>query len=299
MNDRPHNPRVSIGMPVYNGERYLAATLDSVLRQTYRDFILYISDNASTDGTEAICRDYASRDARIVYIRNPVNVGAPGNYERCFTPAQSEYFRWQNADDPIEPTLIADCLHVLDQHPDVVLAYGRAHIIDENSQLQRDYSDHLSLPQESATERFIHCINHIDLQNHMYGLIRREALANSARMKGYRSADINLIVELSLYGKFVELPQHLFNRRIHPEASSWDQKDVKRQINFWDPSKRKLILQTWRSFYEYFKAVHRAPIPFADKKQLCIYLLKRAYWRKSFMLGEVVDLIKSGILRLS
>ncbi|HVL01817.1 MAG TPA: glycosyltransferase family 2 protein [Dongiaceae bacterium] len=287
-------PRVSIGLPVYNAERYLPETLDSVLRQTYSDFVLYIADNASSDGTQEICRDYASRDSRIQYIRNQTNIGAAANYTRCFTPATSEYFRWQNADDTIEPTLIEQCIQVLDNQPDVILAYGKTHLIDENSQFTRAYDDRLHLPQESAAKRFIACINNIDLQHLMYGLIRRKVLEHTALLKPYVSSDINFICELALYGKFTEIPEHLFNRRMHAKAGSWDMDDKERQKNHWDPSKRRLVMQVWRSLFEHYEALYKAPIPFGEKRIIGYYLLKCAYWQKDMLWRELKELGRSG-----
>lgn len=288
---------VAIGLPVYNGERYLAETLNSVLNQTYPHFSLFIADNASTDGTEEICRQFAREDERITYIRNSVNLGAARNYAICFDSARSPYFRWQNADDPIEPTLLERCVQVLDQHPDVVLTYGKTRIIDEHGNPTEDYDDNLDLQDENSATRFIECMRRIGLQNLMYGLIRREALARTPLLGNYVASDINLIVELSLYGKFHEIPEHLFNRRMHPEASSWDRSDAERQRNFWDPQKRRMILQTWRSILEFYKAVGRSPIPLRDKGTLFYYLLKRAYWYKEPMKNELVDLIRRGLLR--
>jgi len=299
MTEQTSNPRVGIGLPVYNGERYLEETLKSVLRQTHDDFTLVIADNASTDRTEQICREYAGKDARIDYIRNPVNLGASQNYTRCFEPAKTEYFRWQNADDPIEPRLIEECVKVLDEHPDVVLAYGKSKIIDEEGTIIRDYDDNMDLAQESASARFLTFARHIGLQNLMYGLIRREPLARTALLGNYVAADINLVGELCLYGKFKQIPVHLFNRRMHPDCSSWSREDDEVQKNFWDPSKRKFVMQTWRSIYEYYKAVARAPIPFNDKRVLGYHFLKQVYWRKKAMTGELVDLIKFGLMRRS
>ena len=291
--------RVSIGLPVYNAERYIEETLDSLLKQTYTNFVVYISDNASTDKTEEICTKYSQTDPRITYIRNPVNLGAAGNYERCFRPATTEYFRWQNADDPIEPTLIEKCIDTLDSHPDTVLAFTRANVIDEHGKLLERYTDQMELLEENPSERFTHCLESLGLQNHMYGLIRREALAKTALLGNYVASDINLIGELSLYGKFREIPEHLFNRRMHPDCSSWDRKDDERQKDFWDPSKRKLVMQTWRSFYEFYRAAIRAPIPSDKKIAIGYYLLKRANWKKARLCGELVDLIKYGILKTS
>lgn len=288
---------VAIGLPVYNGERYLEDTLRSVLNQTFDNFDLFIADNASTDRTEEICRDYAGRDSRIQYIRNPVNLGASKNYTVCFEPARSRYFRWQNADDPIEPTLIERCFEVLEADPGVVLAYGKTHIIDEKGELTEEYDDNLELISESPSIRFKDCLRKLGLQNVIYGLIRRDSLAHTALLGNYLAADINLVGELSLYGKFQEIPVHLFNRRMHPEASSWKRDDSERQKNFWDPAKRKLVMQTWRSIKEYYKAVWRAPISLEDKRVLSMFLLKRAYWNKDPMKNELMDVIKYGLIK--
>ena len=84
-------PTLSVGLPVYNGERYLAESLDALLAQTYADFELIISDNASTDGTAEICREYAARDPRIRYVRQPVNVGAGPNHNLLVPLARGAY----------------------------------------------------------------------------------------------------------------------------------------------------------------------------------------------------------------
>lgn len=292
MTGSSHIPRVSIGLPVYNGERYLEETLNSVLRQTFTDFVVYISDNASTDKTEEICRQFADQDSRIVYERHPENIGAAGNYERCFLPAKSEFFRWQNADDLIEPTLIEKCLKVLDKHSDIVLAYGKTHIIDDSGNFVRKYDDNLALMQNSPYQRFKTCLENIRLQNLMYGLIRRDLLAQTARMKAYISADINLIAELTLYGKIYEVPEHLFNRRIHEESSSWDMKDNDTLQKFFNLSKKKLELQTWRNIYQYYKSFNNSPILMNQKIALVFYLLRYSYWRKNILGSELFECVQ-------
>lgn len=92
-------PRVSIGMPVYNGEKYIRDALDSLLNQTFSDFELIISDNASTDRTEEICGEYASRDSRISYFRQTENNGAITNFQFVLDHASGEFFMWAAYDD--------------------------------------------------------------------------------------------------------------------------------------------------------------------------------------------------------
>jgi len=116
-----HKPRVSIGLPVYNGENYLEEAIDSILAQTYKDFELIISDNASTDRTPDICQAYANKDPRIRYYRNEKNIGAAVNFNRVFELSSSEYFKWAAHDDIIAPDYISECIEILDNDDSIVL----------------------------------------------------------------------------------------------------------------------------------------------------------------------------------
>src|SRR5262245_33185402 len=97
--DSNARPRVTIGMPVYNGGATLRRVLESVIGQTYTNFKLVISDNASTDGTEALCRELSRKDERVIYIRQVENIGAEKNFDFVLSKADSEYFMWNAADD--------------------------------------------------------------------------------------------------------------------------------------------------------------------------------------------------------
>src|SRR6267142_6107507 len=133
-------PKVSVGLPVYNGAEFLRAALDSILRQDYRDFELIISDNASTDGTRAICQQYAQGDKRIRYFRNESNGGAAENYRRVFELARGDYFNWATHDDIQLPGFLRRCAEVLDKAPtSVVLVAPRAEIIDAEGRKIEDW----------------------------------------------------------------------------------------------------------------------------------------------------------------
>ena len=121
-----------MGLLVYNGEQYLAETIDSLLAQTFEDFELVISDNASTDATAEICRSYAERDSRIRYIRQAENIGAMGNFNFLFSQARGRYFKWAAADDLVAPTFLTRCIEFLDTQPDYVLCHTRTVTIGAN-----------------------------------------------------------------------------------------------------------------------------------------------------------------------
>lgn len=146
------SPRVSIGLPVYNGDNYLIETLDSILAQTYADFELIICDNASTDGTAEICRTYAVQDDRIRYFRNETNVGAARNYNLTWEHARGEYFKWVAHDDPCAPQLIERCVAALDSMPDVIMAYGRTILIDARGDIIEYHNDGFNLTSSHPHE---------------------------------------------------------------------------------------------------------------------------------------------------
>jgi len=292
-------PRMSVGMPVYNGEAYLEEAIRSVLDQTYGDFELIISDNASTDRTESVCRDYASQDTRIVYTRNKENVGASKNYNRVFNLASGEYFRWFNADDVCAPKLHQRCIEVLDANRDAVLCYGKTDIIDSGGRLIEHYHDHLDLQQDRSIDRFMLFFKVVGLTNVIYGLMRSAAVARTKLMGdgSYPAADVNFMAELTLFGKFIEIPEQLFFRRMHDQASSWDRRNDEVQRVFWKGNAKRYTLPRWKKNYAYLKAIQAAPIGDLEKIKLHCYVLRRMIWARKELVSEVSQEIRSHLGR--
>jgi glycosyltransferase involved in cell wall biosynthesis len=282
-------PRVSIGMPVYNSERYVAEAIESHLRQTFRDFELVITDNSSTDRSGDICRAYAARDPRIRYHLNRENVGAGGNFCRCFALSQGDYFRWTPSDDVVGPELLELCLEVLERDPSVVLAYPRTRLIDGEGRILQDYDENLHVTDGSPSVRFKKVVRNLRLCNVQYGLVRRDVLARTGLMRSYTGGDIPLIHELSLYGKFYEVPEHLFYRRMHEGAAS-AMKDEKDVMTLYDPKKRDtLFLYNWVQFGADLKSVARAPIPFAEKLRIYAFEGRRMIWDRKDLAEELAS----------
>ncbi len=123
-------PTLTIGMPVYNGAKYIAEAVESILAQTFRDFELIISDNASTDDTESICRAFAARDPRVTYRRNRQNVGLSANNNLLVPLARGRFFKWAPCDDVLRPEYLERCVAVLDADPNVVLVYPGTQFVD-------------------------------------------------------------------------------------------------------------------------------------------------------------------------
>ncbi|HET7128655.1 MAG TPA: glycosyltransferase family 2 protein, partial [Gaiellaceae bacterium] len=207
---------MSIALPVFNGENYLADALESLLSQSYADFELIICDNGSDDRTREISELYMRRDDRVRYLAGETNRGAAWNYNRGLEAASGRYFKWASHDDLCAPTYLERCVEVLDRAPEsVVLAYPKTVLIDEAGRFLRGYEDGLDLRDEQPHRRLRSLIRNLVMSNAVFGLIRKDALEKTRRHGSYISADYILLAELALLGQFWEIPEPLFLRRDH------------------------------------------------------------------------------------
>jgi glycosyltransferase involved in cell wall biosynthesis len=282
-------PRVTIGVPVYNGEKYLDECLNSLATQSYSDLEIVICDNASTDRTQQICEDYASRDSRIRYIRNPVNIGLGRNFRRVLELARGEYFKAAAADDVCAKEFIEQCVAALDRNPSAILAYPLTCIIDDHGNRVKESSDGINVTADSPRARFIHIIQNIRLCNALYGVVRTDILRRTAWLPEYRSADSVLLSELSLYGKFHELPEHLFFRRFH--AGDTSQMSMSGKISeYLKPRSNQsigMICVAWRRLLDSFRAVLRAPLLIGERLKLLAWLGRFAFWTRQELTTEI------------
>ncbi len=281
-------PLVSIGMPVFNGAHSVAASLDSLLAQTCRDFELIICDNASTDATPEVCARYAARDARIHYYRNPQNLGVNPNYNLVLARASAPFFKWASANDLCAPTFLERCLAPLQADPAVVLAYPRTTLIDAADQVIGPYADGLDLREDDPCLRLRRALDRLRLNNVMNGVIRRATLARIPPIGGYPPADLALVIELALYGKFVEVPEPLFLRRFDRD-STLSLRDERDWLRFHDPTLRsRMLLSRWRLHAAYFGAVWRAPLSRGARRRALGCLVRQLYWSRGQLWADLV-----------
>jgi glycosyltransferase involved in cell wall biosynthesis len=273
---RPANaPRVSIGLPVYNGERYVGTAIEAILAQSFTDFELIVSDNASTDRTEAICALYAARDARVRYYRNEENLGAARNFDQTFERATGAYFKWAAHDDVIAPNFLSECVAVLDRDPSVVLCYSEMKIIDETGSFVDDYDSELvNVAAAEPSRRFTDLV----LVDHpcyeLFGLMRADVLRKTSLLRGYIASDRVLLAELGLHGRFHTIPTCLFFSRDHAERALRSA-PFHLRAEWFDPANRgHRVFPHWRFFAEYFGCVHRAPIGFGERMRCYVSLLR-------------------------
>jgi glycosyltransferase involved in cell wall biosynthesis len=281
--------RVTIGVPVYNGEPFIAEALESIAAQTFEDYEVIISDNASEDGTEGVCRGYAARDSRVRYVRNERNIGLARNFQQLVRLASGEYFKLANADDVSDPRLVGECVAVLAAHPEVVLCYGKTVLIDQQSKPLRPYEDGLDLRDPRAAVRFRVAAERAGLVNLLQGVIRTAALRRTGLLGTFTASDMVLVSELSLYGQFHELPEVLFYRRLHPAALS-SVTSAEGLQGVWDPLRRKAErLLAWHHYGATARAVTRAPIAAAEKIALLGWLARKAVTARRMLLLELLE----------
>jgi glycosyltransferase involved in cell wall biosynthesis len=229
-------PRVSIGLPVFNGERFIEQSIRSVLQQTFTDLELVVADNASTDRTVEIVEGFAAHDPRVTLLRSDQNRGAAWNYNRVFDHSTGELFRWHAHDDWFEPQLIERLVDALDAAPDAVLAHSWTRFVDDDGVTTRAFHDDLGASGDRPHDRLAATIRRLTFCNAVFGLVRRDVLAETARIAAFPGSDVPLIYELAVRGKFAVVPELLYVRR--PGASIKANPSKKQVAEWFDPRGR-------------------------------------------------------------
>jgi GT2 family glycosyltransferase/tetratricopeptide (TPR) repeat protein/MoaA/NifB/PqqE/SkfB family radical SAM enzyme len=232
-------PLVTIGMPVYNGERFLRQALDSLLAQDYQNFELIISDNASSDGTAAICQEYAAKDKRISFFQNSENFGAIYNFVRVMNLASGKYLMYAGDHDLWHPTLIGKAVAVLESDPEVVLCYSRTQRIDMQGNFLFLGPSCYDTRGMTPAARYIYIINNINGGEAYYGVIRLEPFKRIKR-KPIWAADLANLSAFALEGTFAHLPEVLFSCRMIRDESMEGNK--RNQAHSLDPARTQEML---------------------------------------------------------
>lgn len=259
---RVSTPLVSIGLPTFNGARFLEGTLDALFAQDFTDFELIIGDNGSTDDTERICRR-AAKDRRVRYDRSPTNRGAAWNYNRVLDVARGEYFKWAADDDVCLPTFLLRCIDELERAPTAVVAWPRTLLIDEHGDTIGELDDHdLEVRGADPVARLATVLRHRVEWHPVFGVMRTAALRRSQGIGAFVSADIALLAELALVGEFRQVPETLFLRRYHSGRSLVANASFEAHAAWYDPTRtrHKPVMPNLRLTRELLRRVAHAPV---------------------------------------
>jgi glycosyltransferase involved in cell wall biosynthesis len=277
-------PLVSIGLPTYNGAKFLHDTLDSLLTQDLDDFELVISDNGSTDETEAICRE-VSQDPRVQYERSPMNRGAAWNYNQVLARARGRYFKWAADDDLCEPSFLSRCVGELDASPRAVIAWPRTILIDDaGNELDRPDDSNLDLRHTDPVARLSRLLDNRFEWHPVFGVIRTDVLKHTAGIGAFVLADAALLAELALVGEFHQVPEPLFLRRYHEGRSLMANASFRAHAAWYDPSnsRRRAVLPNAHLVRELLHRTRTADLPTRDRARASLAVLRHwglPHWR--------------------
>jgi glycosyltransferase involved in cell wall biosynthesis len=297
-------PRVSIGLPVYNGEDFLREAIESILAQTFTDFELIISDNASTDSSPEICQEYAAKDHRIRYHRNESNIGGATNINQTIHLSQGEFFKFAAHDDLCAPEFIEKCVEVLDREPDVVLCCPKTRLIDQKGQpyqlnqydldplfvkmMEADIS--VKTDAQEPHERLEELLKYHHYWYPISGVVRMSALRKTPLLSQYAGGDKILLARLVLLGKFYELPETLLFLRRHVKQSLNIGARSPYLYNIWfsTSNKGKLILPFWMRLLEHLDAIRKAPLSWHKRIQCYQVILKLLPYEWKVLVKELM-----------
>lgn len=261
-------PRLSIGLPVYNGEPFLAEAVQALLAQTFTDFELIISDNASTDDTERIARSFL-HDPRVRYVRQERNIGSAHNHNFVIDAARGELFKWASDDDLYAPELLSSCVRALDERPEVVLAHCATAFIDEAGRVTNVETYPLVTDVPDVATR-LRSLLYTQGGDDIYGVIRTDVMRAVAPHGSYHNADRVVVAELALHGRFHQVEEALYFRRDHPGRAERASSGLRRRCVNLDPvradRRRHPVVRLGAEYLAgYVRAVVRAPIGRRDK----------------------------------
>jgi len=276
---------VTVGLPVYNGGRYIEEALRSLLAQDYEEIEFLIADNASTDRTVDACRDVANGDSRVRIIRSDRNRGASWNYNRLLEDVRGPYFKWAAADDVCAPSFVSACVRALEHDgPGAVIAFPRSDLIDEDSNFISAVDDtHLALPEPQPSVRIGRLLRNRFEWHPVFGVMRLDSLRQTGLMGSYVIADVVLLVELAMLGRFLQVPETLFLRRYHAERPLIAQPRFRDQAAWFDPERgRGGRMPQANVARELVRAVLRSGLP-APEQARCLAAAARSWivphWR--------------------
>jgi glycosyltransferase involved in cell wall biosynthesis len=281
-------PAITVGLPVYNGEAFLAQAIESILGQSFTDFELVISDNASTDGTLEICRAYASKDRRIRLLANETNLGAAPNFNLVVREARGRYFKWSAHDDRLAPRFLEACRDALDRDPDSVLAFTRVRRIDaeghEIGKVEFDLDWSAARPSRRFARQIL--VNHWCF--HVFGLIRSDALRQTRLIESYVGSDRALLAHLALLGRFTIVDEDLFYHREHRGRSTKSIPRLRERRGWFDTRYAgQRSMPHWQLLSDYWRLAREVPASRRDRMASGLQTLRWIALNSGALIGDL------------
>jgi glycosyltransferase involved in cell wall biosynthesis len=290
--ETPARPKVSIGLPVYNGADHLGAALDSFLRQSFRDFELIVCDNASTDKTAEICQAVAATDGRIRYYRNPENIGGVRNENLTFHLARGEYFKLAAHDDLVSDDFIERSLEVLEASPEVELCVPQVRLIDGSGDPLEGTAPVAGLEQaphqrlRAIADRWYMCEG-------IYGVVRVSSMRAVRLQANHLHSDRTVLAELALRRPFAVANEAILYRRLHGGNAF---RDWRGRMAWFQPELKQtgaIRLPHWLQLVDYMCVLLRADL---GPKQSILCSIEVLNWVLRSWRNLAMDVVAAGMM---
>jgi glycosyltransferase involved in cell wall biosynthesis len=276
-------PLISVGMPVFNEEKYLKESIVSILDQDYENFELIISDNASTDQTGRICIEFAQKDSRIKYIRNRVNIGAHNNFFKVFRKAEGEFFMFAGGHDLWSKNFMSTCMKTLQEYPDTVLSFAATAWIDKSNQPIEKKSPFYDTRGSDPVTRFMFVL--WGAMNPMYGLVRMDAMRKVRLNSPVMGGDLIILAELSFMGQFACNPEAIWFRRMQHGEETIQRKAERYKTSLFSRTiKMFTILLYLKIPFELWRSIAKAQL--SPKNKLCIFAISIVAFPVKFLISH-------------
>ncbi len=259
------HPILSVGLVVYNAQRYLREAMDSFLCQTLDDIEVIVGDNASTDDTGRIAAEYAARDPRVRYIRHPRNLGVSGNFNAVFHASRARYFRWAAYDDLMEPTYLQKCVEQLEADPSLAGCHSLTWRIDGQGHRHGIHAPPDAWHSQRAPDRFAVHVRGQDFKP-IWSVMRSDVIRRTALHPPIAWGDHSFLAEMVLLGRFATIPEPLFSVREHDDAYTSGNYTSQQEWEWWGrPKLYWKPLTTPMMYLRQAEIVRQSALPWEQK----------------------------------
>ncbi len=290
---------VSIGLPVYNEIKWIRRALDSWLAQDYSNLELIVADNASTDGTAEICREYSARDVRIRLIENPHNIGPIRNHKLVFELSRGRYFIWAGGHDHAHPAFISKTVSVLNENDTVAMCTVRSEFRDENDVCWRTTAGGLDLRGLPPQERFKNLLAHVTTgggtANIFYALYRRDVLSSVMDFKKTIGSDVILLSQIALLGDVIQLDDILYYRfaPVRRDGTERTQRQIKHIVGG-EEFQVDSLMPYIGMLFGYMQVIEESKLPAVDRQFMFQVIREEAYRLKVILHNEFAGFVEIG-----
>jgi glycosyltransferase involved in cell wall biosynthesis len=265
---------LTIGLPVFNGQNYLESALESLKKQSFKNFKVVVSDNCSTDDSVKIAQSYVNDDSRFTLIKHKENIGGAGNFNSVFKECTTPFFKWMAHDDILHINYLEKCMALATMSDESFVMFDSyANKIDHDGNFIGSYLKEIKLSANSASGRFYRIL-WADYFSEIFAIIRTSSIKQSRMHLNKLGSDRHFVSEILLNGGIKYVPEELFHRRHHDQSYCNAIEDNSAKLAWWDPkAKQSGTPPGITKLMDFHISISRSKITFEQKLKCYLHLL--------------------------